>query len=253
MLASGRNSEEQEARAAADFERPFRMKRKNPVHGVANPLAQVRFRNQLACETAVDAGCIECRIGGLTSAVRRVPDFLPQGVDLSILVVRGFMAGFRRHVTDQRRLTRGIFPHHNHALTHSRKRQHRGFDFAQFDPMTPYLHLMIHAAQALNTAVRPVTSQIPGSVEAGSRLRVERMRDEFFGGQLGTVQIAARHAVASDEKLAGNAGRNRLKPGVDNVNLGIGDRPANGDAIFAGLNSFNRRPAGGFRRAVHIP
>ena len=38
----------------------------------------------------------------------------------------------------------------------------------------------------------------------------ERIRDETFGRQLGTVQIAARDAVAADVELARDADRHRL-------------------------------------------
>ena len=109
-----------------------------------------------------------------------------------------------------------------------------GLDLAQLDAEAADLHLEVVAAQKLDVAVRPPAPQVAGPVHAALRLVRERIGDEALGGQLGPVQIAARHAVAADVQLAGHADRHRFALGVEDVDAGVGDRPADGDAGHLG-------------------
>ena len=81
----------------------------------------------------------------------------------------------------------------------------RGLDLAQLDAKAANLHLVIDAAEVLDVAVLETTRQIAGPVERGPRGGAERVGDEALRGQLGAVEIAARHACAADVHLPGHA------------------------------------------------
>ena len=58
------------------------------------------------------------------------------------------------------------------------------------------------------------------------------MRDESFGGKLRLVEVAAGKSFATNVELTRHADGHWLKPVVQNIHLGIGNRPANGDGGY---------------------
>ena len=86
-----------------------------------------------------------------------------------------------------------------------------GLDLAELDAEAADLDLVVDAAEVLDVAVREAARQIAGAVEPWPAEWCERVRDEALGGQLGAVEIAARHAGAADVDLAGHADRARAR------------------------------------------
>ncbi|OLT22703.1 hypothetical protein BJF79_46270 [Actinomadura sp. CNU-125] len=81
-----------------------------------------------------------------------------------------------------------------------------GLDLGGLDPEPADLDLLVGASREVeDTVVRP-TGQVAGAVHAA---RVERARDEPFGGESRTARIAARQAVTCQVQLPDDAGRNR--------------------------------------------
>ena len=80
----------------------------------------------------------------------------------------------------------------------------------------------------------------------------ERMGNKSLRSQLWTIQIIARQAVTAGVQFAGNADRDRLQMFVEDINLRIGNGPANrngpapgqwrGDSMAAGEGCVFRRP-----------
>ena len=79
--------------------------------------------------------------------------------------------------------------------------QHR-FDLAQLDPEAADLHLIIEPAQKLEVAIGQVAHPIPRAIHPRPAHLRERVRQKLLRGQLGPVQIAARHTIATDVQLA---------------------------------------------------
>ncbi len=71
--------------------------------------------------------------------------------------------------------------------------------------------------------------------------------------RLGAVEVSACDAVAADVELARNADGDRLHSGVEDVDLGVGDGPADGDGPSAGLDLGGSGPDGGFGGTVEVP
>ena len=72
-------------------------------------------------------------------------------------------------------------------------------------------------------------AEVAGPVEPPRRLAVEAVRDEALGGELRPVAVATAHPDAADVEVADDPGRLRLEPRVEDVELGVGDRIADGD------------------------
>src|SRR5690242_21476998 len=61
--------------------------------------------------------------------------------------------------------------------------------------------------------------------------------DHPLGGELGTIEVAARELHAADVELARDPERNRLAPPVEHVELGVGDGPARSEEHTSELQS----------------
>ncbi len=131
-------------------------------------------------------------------------------------------------------------------------------DLAELDAEAANLDLVVIAPQVFDgaIAITPPAADIARAVKsrAGRGVSIrERVGDKALGRQLGTIQIAARHADAADVDLAGDADGNRLQLGIEDVDAGVGDRLA--DRRVAGLVRTAQVHAGahcGFRRPVGI-
>ncbi len=105
----------------------------------------------------------------------------------------------------------------------------RGFDFTQLDAEAAQLHLPVTAAEEVEVAVCQETRPVSRAVHAGAGRGAEGVRDEALGGELRAAQVAASHALATDEQLANDADGHRLELSVEDVQRGVGDGPADGD------------------------
>ncbi len=114
-----------------------------------------------------------------------------------------------------------------------------GFDLARFDAEAADLDLMVIAAQIVDVAIRTPTAQITRFVKLSPGLVDERIGDETLGGQFRPVQVALRHARSTDVDFAGHANRHRLPLRVQDIDLGIRDRTADGNALGLLGDGFN--------------
>ena len=117
--------------------------------------------------------------------------------------------------------------HHNGCLTDAGMLCQDRLDFPEFDAKAADFDLMVDAAEKLDIAIEPVTGKISRLVEPRACLGAKGIRDELFCCQLGAVQIAARQAISANIELSRYPDRQRLQVAVQNVNLRIGDWPAN--------------------------
>src|SRR5947208_7820906 len=112
---------------------------------------------------------------------------------------------------------------------------------------------MVHASEQFDVAVGRPAGKVAGAIHSRVRLVAERVADEFFGGQLRTIEIAACQTVAADEQFAGHTNRNRLEITVENIKLRVGNRPTDDDRGVARLNLRGSRPNGRLGWAVKVP
>ncbi|KAF2392049.1 hypothetical protein FX983_06534 [Pseudomonas frederiksbergensis] len=183
---------------------------------------QVRHRQRLAVELAVGGQrqAVELHIRRRHHVVRqRRLQMSTQAVE-----VRRAIAG---EISHQAFFPGHVFTYQHHRVFHAFVLRQAGFDFTQFDAVATDFHLVIVAAQVLNAAVRQVAPKVAGAVH---RLTVERVGDEFFRAQFGTVQIAVGNPRASDKQLTGHTQGYGAKLCVEHVDPRVADRPANRNA-----------------------
>src|SRR5215217_1569079 len=106
--------------------------------------------------------------------------------------------------------------------------EHR-LDLFRLDAVASHLHLLVHAAEKLDHSVAAITSHIARAIESRPRCDAERVGHVSFGSQLGTIQVTAAHACATDVELTGHADRHWLSFAVQNVELRVRYRSADRD------------------------
>ena len=102
----------------------------------------------------------------------------------------------------------------------------RGFHFSQLDSKSPQLDLVVAAAEELDGSVGAKCSEVAAPIHAGPRSGSEWIDDEPLGGQLRTIQVAARKAIAGDHDLAGRAWRHGTQIVVEHIDPGVRDGPS---------------------------
>src|SRR3954454_18148025 len=104
-----------------------------------------------------------------------------------------------------------------------------GFDFAQLDTMTTYLDLLIDTAEKLDLAIRQITNAVAGAIETSTTRCRKRIGKETIGGELGTIEVPTREAVAADEELTCDTNRHEVQAWIKNIELCVRDRTTNLD------------------------
>ena len=127
------------------------------------------------------------------------------------------------------------------------------FDLAELDAKAAQLDLVVQAPEELQLAVGAPPALVAGAIQARARLRRERVGDEPLCRQVGTAQIAVGQARAADVELTGHADRHRLAAGVEHVDLGVGEGPADRDRREIRGQLRRDAIAGGERRALGGP
>ena len=127
-------------------------------------------------------------------------------------------------------------------------------DLAELDPEAPDLDLLVDPAQVLDVAVFEPARQVAGLVEAPFS---ERIVDELLGIEFRAVEITPRHLDPADAELTGYTHGLRVAEGIEDIELGVGYRLADGDDLRSDRRA--RVPAdvdgrlGGGRRGCAAP
>ena len=115
------------------------------------------------------------------------------------------------HIGHQPLLSRRVFPSQDDDVAHGRMLAERGLDFSEFDAEAADLHLVVGTAEELDVPVGQIAGQIAGFVQPCSGLGAEGVGNEFLGGQIRPVEIAAGHACAANIQLTLHADRDRTQ------------------------------------------
>ena len=140
----------------------------------------------------------------------------------------------------------------NYGLTNGRMLSQCEFNLAQFNSIAAEFHLAIEAADELEPARRAIAHEVAGAIHPRAGYCRERIGHELRVGQVGTLEVAARDAVATDVKFASDAERHGLAGLIEDVELRVGDWAADRDGVGA-LDARDGGPDGGFGGSVHVP
>ncbi len=139
-------------------------------------------------------------------------------------------AGLRHQVGHEpavRRIAGRARRRQHHRLLHAGMAGEGRLDLPELDPQAADLHLVVDPPQEFDLPRREPAHEIAGPVEPAPRL-AGRSGHEALGGQLGAAEVAAPHLHPADRKLARDSDRHRLEAGIQQVDGGVGHRPADG-------------------------
>ncbi len=207
MLANGQELAQQQARTTTDLQQPFRPQRGDPF----------------------DRGRIR-RLGGHRLTVR----FVEEALTFPYVLLAQPRIAWRRasaprngshDVSEHAQVATCAFADCDAHLIHCRVLGQRGLDLAWFDPEAAQLHLVVDAAEELDIPVRQVPGAVASPVQARA-VTTERVRHEPLSGEPRSAEIAPGHTGTADIYLAGHAGGHQPQPRIQQVELRVGDRPA---------------------------
>src|SRR6266851_191706 len=131
-------------------------------------------------------------------------------------------------------------------------------DLPRLDAVALELDLVVQPSQELELAIGQVACQVPGLVESGPWLRAPGMWQEALRCQLRAPQVAGGHAPASDVQFPWAARGHRPQVLIQQIDLGIGNGPANrGRPLGLRARGERRHQSGGgdhgsFGRAIVV-
>src|SRR6266568_2287934 len=118
--------------------------------------------------------------------------------------------------------------------------------------MSSQFYLLIGPSKKFNSAVRPVSPQIPRSIQPRAFISAEWIWNKLFSGKFSLVEIATRDAFASNKYLSGNADRHRLQTPIQYVHLRVSNRFADCNWLIRLSHSIGAGPNGRLCRHIHV-
>ncbi|SAK78688.1 hypothetical protein AWB80_04812 [Caballeronia pedi] len=164
----------------------------------------------------------------------------------------GIDIGKQRDIGDELLILRTLMsrPRDDDRLTHRRMACDLCLDLTRLDAKAANLDLMIVTAEKLDIAIEAITREVAGTVHA--RARNERIVEEALGGEFRPVQIAARHARATDMKFADRARRHHATLRIEDIRARVGKRPADHGMRLFGRDLCNGRIDCAFGRTIDV-
>ena len=104
----------------------------------------------------------------------------------------------------------------------------------------------------LDHPVRAVARQVAGAVQARTG-SAKWVRQEAFGGECRALEITPRQAIAANQQFTRHPDRHRRQVIVEDIQAGIGNRPAQPRLRLGWRERVLRRPDGGLGRPVEVP
>ncbi len=133
------------------------------------------------------------------------------------------------HVSDEPRVFRSGLAYHGYGVLNRRMGSQSLLDFAQLDAEPTNLDLMVRAALMVEPAIGTPATQISRPVQARAGQPGVRIGSEAFSRQCRTPMIAGCNSGAADTDLARDPDRCNLAGGIQDINLGVGNRPTDTD------------------------
>src|SRR5262249_35702906 len=131
-------------------------------------------------------------------------------------------------VSNQAFVARGVFSsYHNARLDQGVAIEHAR-DFVGFDAIAPNFYLIVAPAYESDLAVWQEVSHVACSVHTRARLGAKWVGNKSLGSKVRAVPISARETYTTDVQLAWSAHRKLPQIFIQDVDLSVADRPANG-------------------------
>src|SRR6185503_13063039 len=108
-----------------------------------------------------------------------------------------------------------------------------GFDLSELDSEAADLDLIVDPPPILELAARQPAAEVAASIQPLSGA-ADRVDHEARAGEIGTIEIAARHARAADVDFSGHTRWHEPLVRVEHIHVEIGERHADdaADAVF---------------------
>src|SRR6266704_2967431 len=104
-------------------------------------------------------------------------------------------------------------------------------DLAQFDADAAHLDLIVHPPEELDLPVRQEAAQIASPVEPSLWVSREGVGDELLRRERRIVEVPLDEAMPTDVDLSRDPDWHRVQCRVEHIDVRIGDRPTDGDAL----------------------
>src|SRR5882762_8843766 len=131
-------------------------------------------------------------------------------------------------VGDQALVAGGVLASDHDGIVYMRVFHQPGLDLTQLDTEAAKLDLGVVASQELDVAIGKPPAQVPGAVHPRSGFFGKRVREEALRRQLQTVEISPRYPGTADVHLPSHSHWDRLSMSVQQVDLRVRYRPADG-------------------------
>jgi hypothetical protein len=164
-------------------------------------------------------------------------------------------AGHERQVGHQAHVAGVVFTGHDHAARDARMFVAARFDLAGLDAVAAHLHLEVEPAQVLQQAVVAPSAPVAGAIDRRVGAQ-DAHGHEALGSERRPVEVAQRHAVATDADLARHADGAGLHLRIEDPHAGVVDGLADRHAARSHcvvLHVPRGRPHGGLGGAVEVP
>lgn len=149
------------------------------------------------------------------------------------------------HVSDEPAVARPVLAQDRHRVRDALVAGQCRLDLAELDTETPDLHLVVGPAEELQRAFVGPPDQVARAVHALSR--PERVRDEPFRGQGGTVHVAPGQLGSRDVQFTDHLRGDETQVLVEDEDVHPGDRAADKGPV-----ALLRRPEEGVHRGLRL-
>src|SRR5262249_45670214 len=144
--------------------------------------------------------------------------------------LRVWRTPLRNDISDQA-LVSDIAVYRDDRRRDGRMRAEHALDFPQLDPDSSNFDLTIDAPAKVDTSVTQKPREIARLVQANGGLVHEGDTYELLCRELLIVEIAESERVSTHIYLSGRPDRHRAQVAIQNVDLGVGDRTTDKNAI----------------------
>ena len=130
--------------------------------------------------------------------------------------------------SDEQLLARSALPRHHRGRGDGGMLDEQGLDLAGLDAEAADLHLLVEPPEEFDVPLREPAGEVAGAVEPRAGDFREGIGDEALGGEVGAAVVVAAEVRSADQQLARNSLGHGIAAAVQEINLGVGHRPADG-------------------------
>src|ERR1700682_6015132 len=119
----------------------------------------------------------------------------------------------------------------NHCFPDKWMRGQDRLDFSQFNAHSAQFDLAIRPAQVLDLTIRSIAAQVARAVQPWRLAWRQRIAYESHRCQFRALPVPSRQPLPTPHNLPAHPYRNGTETGIPQINLRVGDRPADRNRI----------------------